>query len=97
MGRRCEFICGGCGYATEVCGDRECGMRARAETKTCVRCAELVDVHRRHEWLAGGAAADQPEACPRCASTELEPWSPGGPCPKCGTPIARGAATVWWD
>lgn len=97
MGRRYEFVCGRCGYATEACGEREYGMRASAKTMRCVRCAELVDVYRRHEWLTDGAADDLPETCPRCASTELEPWSPGGPCPRCGTPIHRGRATVLWD
>lgn len=98
MGRRYDFVCRACGYATQVCGEREYGMRASAETMTCLRCAELVDVYRTHEWLAGEAAEDDRlEVCPGCASTELEPWSPGGPCPKCGTPIERGGATVWWD
>ena len=100
MGALFKFECPSCGYSAEVSGGADRGFFAATQTISCKDCKRLYDV--------GVARIDGPDSSldsnrlrvPQCPQSELhrvKEWKGPGPCPACGSRMAKQEATILWD
>jgi len=109
MGSWLLFTCPSCGYAATVSGGADVGMRCATQTIVCKTCKELADVvtHSSEDGTWPPLSKDEAEGaeerppipirCPESAAHPVEPWSAGGPCPKCGVAMGEGELDALWD
>lgn len=99
MGSLLVFRCDACGYETQVSGGRDRGMIVEVQTVTCEQCKALHDavVRKWDRSEMDKTARRRKLRCPKDRRHRVEPWTPGGPCPRCGTPITEGIPYAIWD
>jgi len=98
MGQHHQFRCEACGYEAEVSGGEDCGFSVVTQTITCTKCKELVDVVVS-ERPGDPKIPRLPLRCPRAKKVKhpVQPWTAGGPCPRCGTKMRDEGLRVLWD
>jgi hypothetical protein len=102
MGQTHQFQCRACSYSVFVSGGPDVGMTFATQTIACAKCKELRDVVISEKpWeVMRNEGRRLPLRCPRkrTAKHPVKAWSAGGPCPKCGGTMKRGALEgPLWD
>ena len=102
MGQSFDFECAQCGYQAHVTGGSDRGFTIFITTISCEECRALYDVVTaevtvdKETWEKTGVDK-KPIHCPKSANHKVKPWERGGPCPKCGKPMAKGRMGRLWD
>lgn len=97
MGTSYRFDCPSCGYSAQVSGNDDAGMIATTATIVCKACRRLYDAPTALAKEFGDSRDPVPLRCPRAKYHPIERWKAGDPCPRCGTSIPCGEATILWD
>lgn len=104
MGSSHEFFCPDCGYPATVSGGDDSGLTCLTTTISCADCGALYDIVLK-SWERGERPPrtstidpDLPISCPESADHVVNRWRHPGPCPKCGTEMAKHEGRgVDWD
>lgn len=113
MGSLYLFSCPSCGYEAQVSGGLDFGMACVTHTVSCPQCQELSDTlvsDRPGDVVVHRLQADGEEGLDvlpgtvperlRCETDRrhtARPWEHPGPCPRCGTTLAKGDMAMSWD
>ena len=101
MGILYEYQCTGCGHQAEVAGGEDRGFFLRVQTAYCRTCRSLVDVPvgfaTDHALSPEDVAAVVLDRCETCRGSDIEPWSEGEPCPRCGGFVQNAGRLAYWD
>jgi hypothetical protein len=104
LGTTLAFHCERCGYQAQVSGGGDAGLSAITQTVSCRRCRQLSDI--LVEWVEGmprpshepfPPRQDRLGCCRHCGSRAVDPWTSGGPCPRCGGRMHEGDEVCLWD
>ena len=111
MGTGYDYACKACGYEVEVDGlGGQRGLGVTLESCTCPVCRAIVDVvlQSRTEadppvvlwvhgkWLTEKDLGRRIIVCDECDCSELVPWEPPYPCPKCAEPMVQKVLPGDW-
>ena len=83
-----KYFCHACGYTAQVWDAPDRAPIATVDTRHCLGCKSLVEVPV--VFHGGGLIGDQDSTpdfinrCPKCDSSNVQPWDAKRSCPKCG-------------